>query len=149
MNIIKGFTLVELMVAILVLAIGLLGLAALQVVGLSSNHNAYLRTQATFLAQDMADRMRNNRASLAAYVGAAAGATDCSSSTCTSAQMVGYDIAQWNAALATQLPGGVGTVTVTVNGAVYRIRVIWSEHEDTQDPNNVVVQKQFDMSFQP
>jgi len=48
------------LVAMLVLAIGLLGLAGLQVVGLRNNQSAYLRAQATQLAYDMADRMRTN-----------------------------------------------------------------------------------------
>lgn len=151
----NGFTLVELMVAILVLAIGLLGLAGLQVTGLSSNHNAYLRTQATLLAQDMADRMRDNRGNLAAYAGTYAGTASpasppceaSSSSPCSSADLVGSDIFAWTQGLA-QLPGGVGTITA-VGGGVYTISIQWNEHEDTQDATKAVVQKHFDMNFQP
>jgi type IV pilus assembly protein PilV len=152
----SGFTLVELMVAIMVLAIGLLGLASLQATGLGSNHNAYLRTQATLLAQDMAERMRNNRANLAAYPGAVASGDDCVLSPCTSAQMVGYDTQQWNDAITklpkdggVGLPGGVGTIIGPVAG-VYTIRIQWNEHVESQDPNKpTIVQRQFDMSFQP
>ena len=57
----RGFTLVESLVAVLVLSIGLLGIAALQVSSLRTNHVAYQRTQATFMAYDLLDRMRANR----------------------------------------------------------------------------------------
>lgn len=57
----KGFTLIEVMVALLVLSIGLLGLAALQATSLKTNHGAYTRGQAIFLAYDIMDRMRANR----------------------------------------------------------------------------------------
>ena len=57
----RGFTLVEAMVALLVLSIGLLGVAAMQLSSLQANNGAFQRTQATFLAQDIADRMRANR----------------------------------------------------------------------------------------
>lgn len=57
----RGFTLIESLVALLVLSIGLLGIAAMQLASLQANNGAFQRTQATFLAQDMADRMRANR----------------------------------------------------------------------------------------
>jgi type IV pilus assembly protein PilV len=53
-----GFTLVEVLVAALVLAVGLLGLAGLQLASMKSNHSAYLRSQATVAAYDLLDRMR-------------------------------------------------------------------------------------------
>jgi type IV pilus assembly protein PilV len=56
-----GFTLLEVLVAILVLAIGLLGMARLQMTGMKSNHSAYLRSQASLLAYDITERMRANR----------------------------------------------------------------------------------------
>jgi len=59
----SGFTLIEVLIAVLVLGIGLLGVAGLQSVALSMNQGSYVRTQATVLARDIADRMRaNNRA---------------------------------------------------------------------------------------
>jgi type IV pilus assembly protein PilV len=56
-----GFTLIEALIALLVLSIGLLGVAAMQLASLQANNGAFQRTQATFLAQDIADRMRANR----------------------------------------------------------------------------------------
>lgn len=145
----KGFTLIELMVAILVLAIGLLGLAGLQVIGLRSGHNAYLRTQATLLAQDMADRMRNNRENLASYLGTET-ADKCDASLCSGAQMAGYDLAKWHEAIINQLPGGSGVITNDPGGSlVYKINITWNEFEENQDAVKGIVQRQFEMSFQP
>lgn len=58
----RGMTLIEVLVALLVLAIGLLGVAALQAIGLKTGRSAYERSQATMLAYDLADRMRARRA---------------------------------------------------------------------------------------
>lgn len=57
----RGLTLIEVLVALLVLSIGLLGLAGLQNVSLQYNHDSYLRTNANNLAYDVMDRMRANR----------------------------------------------------------------------------------------
>ena len=61
----EGFTLLEALIALLVLSIGLLGLAALQARGLAYSHDAYVRSQATFLAYDIVERMRARRMQIA------------------------------------------------------------------------------------
>ncbi|MRI33721.1 type IV pilus modification protein PilV [Endozoicomonas sp. OPT23] len=57
----KGFTLIEVMVAVLILSIGLLGMAGLQVLSMQSSTGALQRSQATMLAYDLAERIRRNR----------------------------------------------------------------------------------------
>ena len=57
----KGVSLIEVLVAVIILAFGLLGLAGLQSVSLRNNNSAMMRTQATYLAQDIVDRMRINK----------------------------------------------------------------------------------------
>ena len=57
----SGFTLIEVLVALLVMSIGLLGLAALQATSLKTNHGAFTRGQAVLIAYDMMDRMRANQ----------------------------------------------------------------------------------------
>lgn len=54
----QGFTLMEVLVTVIIMAIGLLGVAGLQLAGMRSNHSAFLRTQATIAAYDLIDRMR-------------------------------------------------------------------------------------------
>ena len=56
-----GFSLIEVLVALLVLLIGLLGVVRMQLLSVQNNQGAYLRTQATYIAADMMDRMRANR----------------------------------------------------------------------------------------
>jgi len=56
----RGFTLIEALVALIVLSIGLLGIAGMQISGLRANQSAASRTQASYLADDIADRMRAN-----------------------------------------------------------------------------------------
>ena len=62
----RGFTLIEVLVAVLVLSIGLLSLAALQGISLRNNHSAYLRTQANNIAYEVIDQMRAETDLLAA-----------------------------------------------------------------------------------
>ena len=67
MNKNAGFTLIEVLIAMLVLAVSLLGLAGLQATSLRNNQSAYNRSQATQLAYDLADRMRANAAGISTY----------------------------------------------------------------------------------
>ena len=67
----SGFTLIEVLVAILILGIGILGMAGMQAMSVRESQNTYFRTQADMLAYDIVDRMRANRgeaATTAAYV---------------------------------------------------------------------------------
>ena len=114
MNRIGGFSLVELLVAIMVLTIGLLGLAALQIAGVRSNQTAYYRSIATQLAYDMADRMRANPVGVTdgVYNQGKAGSnlTQCETGSCTPDVLAGYDLKQWAFALKNNLPDGRGAV---------------------------------------
>ena len=105
----------EVMIAVLVVSLGLLGLAGLQSIGLKNNTAASQRTVATMLAYEMADRMRANLASVLAldynypnYSGTnVAGQTtaSCLSLTgCTSTQLALEDLYEWNQQICTQLP---------------------------------------------
>ena len=64
-----GFSLIEVLVTMVVLSIGLLGVAGMQASGLRNNHAVYTKTQATNLAMDMAERIRANPKGRANYVG--------------------------------------------------------------------------------
>ncbi len=147
----RGFTLIEVLVATVVLAIGLLGLAGLQPALSRNNQTAYLRSQATHLASAMADRMRANTQGVLAegYHNKSPTTDDCDDESddnsagkiCSPAEMAGYDLADWNAALASQLPDGKGIVCRDSTpddgtaaspacdgaGAVYVIKVWWNE----------------------
>ena len=155
-----GFTLIEVLVAMVVLAVGLLGLAAVQATSLKNNQSAYFRSQATQLAYDITDRMRANKVGVAAgnYNNQAATNNNCNTGTCTPAQMAGYDLARWNAELAAQLPSGEGVVCLdstptqgssktahgcTNSGRAYAVKIWWDDSRDG------TASQKFTMSFQP
>jgi type IV pilus assembly protein PilV len=128
----RGFTLVEVMVALVVLSIGLLGIAGLYAVTLRSSGGAIYRMQAVNLASDMADRVRANRRAGLAYNNAPAN-NNCYGAAavadCTPPQMAANDLLVWNAQVATILPQG--TTAVVAAGAAapfnYTITVNWIE----------------------
>ena len=132
-----GFTMLEVLITMVILSVGLLGLAGMQANGLKSNHLSYMRSQATLLAYDMSDRMRANMAGVTAgnynsLSGTPATQTDppaCETGTgCVPADMASYDYAIWAAALAEKLPKGVGTVTVASD--IFTITVMWDDDKE-------------------
>ena len=125
----KGFTLLEVLIALLVLSIGLLGLAALQTTGLRSNQMASMRTPATQLAYDITDRMRANPKGVAAdeYV---IGLTQAPGDT-TATGMALTDLTDWRASIEKNLPGGESEITQcdspTCDVLTHIITVYWNE----------------------
>jgi type IV pilus assembly protein PilV len=127
----RGFTLVEALVALLALSIGLLGIAAMQMSGLRSNLSAAWRSQATYLAYDVIDRMRANRASRLLY--ATGGAAPAGGST------VALDLTAWQANLARTLPAGTGTVALSgPDNTIVTVTVQWDDSRGT-DPNGPLI----------
>lgn len=114
----KGVSLIEVLVAVIVFSIGLLGLAGLQMNALKFNESAAVRGHAVFLAEEMADRIRSRPASvdLASY------AIDFCGDSCAPALA---DHVQWMQNLGAQLPAGNGSVEVVDN--LVTITVRWSE----------------------
>ena len=129
----RGFTMVETLVALVCLSIGLLGVAALQVTGLQSNLSSSWRSQATYLAYDIIDRMRANRNARATYVVGTGAAP-------VGGTVKDLDIAAWKANLAATLPGGDGTIVVgPPDNTVVTITVQWSDSRDPAIPPLVFV----------
>ena len=121
-----GFTLVEAMVALIVLSVGLLGIAALYVETLRANRTSLHRTQAVNVATDIADRMRSNRLPADAY----ACGSPCDPATGGNAIAVA-DLTDWVTEIQTQLPGGTADVTFTAatatTPAAYVVDIGWDE----------------------
>jgi type IV pilus assembly protein PilV len=126
----NGFSLIEVMVALVVVSVGMIGIAALYGQGLSAGRTALYRTQAVNLASDMADRIRVNRRGGAAYGGAAAN-NNCdppAAVNCTPAQMAAHDLWVWGNLVQQQLPNGVGAVQFTgTTPSTYTITVTWQD----------------------
>ncbi|MCI0506012.1 MAG: type IV pilus modification protein PilV [Gammaproteobacteria bacterium] len=127
-----GFTMLEVLVAIVVLSFGLLGLAGLQADGLRNNTSAYLRSQATLMAYDMLDRMRANMQGVANgdynnLLNTTPADPACISSGCSIEQMTQHDAYEWSQKLAELLPSGQGSVTGNGQGSVFTITVMWDD----------------------
>ena len=158
----KGFTLLEVLIAVLIFAIGLLGLAKIQGQSLRLTHDSLLRTTANLMAADMADRMRANfiatNLGLFSPYNNSKGASNpnCFSTGCTPNEMALQDVYDWSAALASGLPNGAGTVCVdstpkdgtptlpncdnvilTPGKIVYAIKVWWTQRVDQQNPGTL------------
>ena len=113
-----GFSLVELMVAVIVLAIGLLGIAKLSLGTVQANGSAFMRTQATQLIQQVFDDMRANQPAAASgsyniALGVNPGSgPNCVTAACSAPQIASFDLARWYTLLTTLLPNGQGSVSV-------------------------------------
>ncbi len=92
-----GFSLLEVLIALLIFSLGLLGMAALMVVSVKANQSAYVRTQASFIAEAMANRMRGNLANIPSYNDSytpGAGSDPCTGGVpCSTSDIVAHD--QW------------------------------------------------------
>lgn len=113
----QGFTLLEILIAVMVLSLGLLGVAGLQLSGTRHTYDAYLHSMALVQAQDMADRIRANIEGMRnGEYNSISGTPDdpgCIASGCTTAEIAVYDAHRWNTDNATLLPSGAGAVTCT------------------------------------
>ena len=132
-----GFTLLEVMIALVIFSFGLLALAALMAKGLQYNTSALHRSYASSQAYDMADRIRANRPTLEPpfyYQDINPPAAEPPSCRCDDAcpcdteAMATFDAWQWNSANANVLPSGSGTVDRS--GTTYRITLTWDDDRD-------------------
>ena len=134
----EGFTLFEVLIALAVLSIGLLGLAALQTTSLRFNSGSYYRTQATYLAYDIIDRMRANRAAannVGAYnVGDVSTVTTtgaCDTAACTSSDLATYDIVAWRERAVQTLPNVLSVPpTIVIDASnIATVTISWTESD--------------------
>jgi type IV pilus assembly protein PilV len=149
----KGFTLIEILISVVIMAVGVLGATGLQLRGLDANRATYFRTEATHLANDIVNRMQVNSADYAiigtpsTYVTGTppVAPTNCTTTPCDPDQMAGFDLAQLycgirstEAAGATHatcttlgvtgsLPAGTATITRDTNA--YTITIGWSDNK--------------------
>lgn len=125
-----GATMIEVLVTILVLAVGLLGLSATQMMSLKNGNSSHYRYLAALAAEEMADRMRANPAGINSNsydgqsVDGSESSVDCSSA-CNGSSLARLDLYDWGQVLKSNLPGGEGEIDI--NGENVTITVTWTE----------------------
>jgi type IV pilus assembly protein PilV len=161
-----GFTLIEVMVALIIIAIGLLGIAKLQGLALSNTGVSSMRSLAALQATSLAMNMHANRAFWAANsapsftnksvttstannlivtTGALAlgTAASCQNVVCTPAQIAGYDVFKWFASLNSTLPNVAETVTCRPSGSApvgCQINIVWTENMSAANDQEAAAQ---------
>jgi len=143
----RGFTLIEVLVTVIILAIGLLGLAGLQLTALKYNHSAYMRSQAIILTNDITDRMRANldmatagNYSIALGVVPAVVSCEGVGANCSPADVAAADLSDWKQQLAAVLPSGDGAIVQ--NGSLFTITLQWDDSRGEQAPVQLSVETQ-------
>ncbi len=142
----QGVGLIEVLIAVLVLSVGILGLAAMQVNAKRLSYDAMQRSLATSMVRDIISRMRVNDAQAASYVvddlggGSIANepAPNCKSADCTPTQLAAHDLWEWEQALDgaaetittggnTSSVGGLVTprACITHNAGVVTVAIAW------------------------
>ena len=164
----KGFTMVEVMVAIIVIAIGLLGIAGLQLLAIRNTTGAGLRTIATQLAYDITDRMRSNEQGVVGGFystnAAPSGTGPCYTTGCTPQQLAALDMQSWLTRVQTLLPAGAAIVCQdstlpeaatsaapacdNVAGSPWMVKIFWTELNDDVSPP-AVQERVYITSFLP
>ena len=169
----RGISLIEVMMAVLIFSIGLIGLASLMVMATRSNHAAYLRTQAVFLANSMAARMGANPAAVwtgdynsSSYPVAAATVGCASGSACDTVALATHDQLLWSDQLRTFLPNPAATISCTGVGSAgfdptsqlavrppyggsCNMTIQWSEQQAGDKNNQQSAPQKFTWEFQP
>ena len=138
----RGFTLIEVLIAALVLSVGVLGVAGLQVTALKNLQSSQSFGVAAMLANDIADRMWVNQAQAVAntynHTDAPDTPADCVGGTCTTAEIASFDMNDWQQQIVGYtladttvipglLPAGSGTVAQIGASRSYLITLRWDD----------------------
>ncbi|MGH8283500.1 MAG: type IV pilus modification protein PilV [Gammaproteobacteria bacterium] len=131
----SGFSLLEVLIALVILSVGLLGIAAMISTSLKTNDSAYMRTQATTLAYNIIDRMRANRTTAQdssfpynvsmPFTPPPSPTTTCdgSGASCSGTALATFDLTQWEYDVSTVLPQGQGGIVTATSGGVTTVTV--------------------------
>ncbi len=130
-----GFSLVEVLIALVIMSVGMLGIAGLYVESMQAGRTSIFRHNAVTIASDVADRIRANPSAGVAYEGIR-GNNNCvlGNVDCDPVQMAANDIDLWKTQADGMLPEGDVTITYddTVTPPTYEIVISWVEAAEAQ-----------------
>lgn len=139
----RGFSLVEVLITLVIMSIGMLGIAGLYVQSMQAGRTSTFRHHAVTLASDVADRIRANPTAGAAYAAANGVDSNCVNGgiDCDAAEMAGNDILLWQDQARESLPGG--QVGIVFDGGVlpatYQITISWSAPNPANQPPTYII----------
>lgn len=147
----NGSSLIEVMVSLFVLAIGLMGILAMQVKSVQFNKSADTYTRAMTLANDIAERIRINPKNVGAYASTALPEqppTNCvtnsmSAAACSAAELVNWDLYHWGESLKQSLPAGAGSIAEKTLGTANYLQIIVSFDDSRSAGESTAVRKQY------
>ncbi len=145
----RGDTMIEVLITVLILAVSILGVAAMQVTALKNLNSSYTSSMAWIVAEDISERMRANPIAVDAddYVHSAAPVDypDCAQNACSAADLASYDIGNWWVIMNNALPSPAGEIT-RVNGTnTFVVTVRWDDDRSGSSGTNCPVQSASDM----
>ncbi len=131
-----GIALLEALVALVILAFGVLGLLWMHQQALAQQRQQLMRSVATGIADDLAERMRLNAPQRALYAkawgNATAAASDCTATACTRQELAAWDKQQLQQMLQSQLPEGDAAVFALTDAANWwGILIAWRDANET------------------
>lgn len=152
-----GFTMLEILISIVIVAFGLLGIAGLQAYALKHNHSASMRLTATALASDMIDRMKANHRGVSEFLYNQPALSEyetpvancATGGACSYSDLASNDRAEWQTRIGQSLPGGFGIICVDStpgdgiptapacdnNGTVsWVVKIWWSDDRSNVNP---------------
>jgi type IV pilus assembly protein PilV len=133
----RGFSLVEVLIALVIMSVGMLGIAGLYVQSMQAGRTSTLRHHAVTLAGDVADRIRANPRAAIAYQGVGLDGNCVSGvADCDEVSMAGHDILLWDQQAVDTLPDGDVEIIFDDSGVppIYTINITWSEPGAVMQP---------------
>ncbi|OGS72453.1 MAG: type IV pilus modification protein PilV [Gallionellales bacterium GWA2_60_142] len=137
----RGFSMLEVLITLVIIATALLGTAGLQMYALRTGQSGQFRTQAVFLASDISERMEVNKVAAVAGNYALAltsvpsvAATNCATTVCNSTDLASWDLSQWGIAIGSLLPQATWQITQTTAGnpSTYSIVINWTDRSSNK-----------------
>lgn len=136
----NGFTLIESLIAILLTALGILGILGVQMRTLANTQDTMRRTQSIRLIEDLSERIKNQASSIAnasqyttSWIDLTQSITapsiDCSTSSCTATQLAAYDKYAWLMTAKNNLPLGKARIFATADGKALGVMLAWRSNE--------------------
>jgi len=149
----QGFSMLEILVTLFLLTMWLLASAGVQSSSLQFNKAAQFRTQAIYLATELAERMQANQTEAVAghYVfDGSAGTTpaSCVTTMCSAAALAAFDLNEWNGRVTAALPNASVTVTAAAvaNPITYTILISWSDRRSDRKYSSTGTSESFSYS---